>query len=421
MNNLKKFAWLDWIVLGVFALISAGTAGMSMGHIQETRHAKEKLAISAAVELKTQYDLGKLDFDAGRYEIARQRFEFILGKNPDYPGAMDLLTQTLLQLTEDNVGATLEVPKPSITPTPTLSPTPDNRAVEEIFDSANVLFNNLEWRSLVQTLLALRDHDPLFQVSEVDRMLYLAHYFNGIEKIMVDGDLEGGLYDLSLAELFVPLDAQAEIYREWARLYQIGMSFWAVYPDQSVYYFSQLAAAAPYLKDLSGIAAITRYQMALVMYGDTLAQSGDWCGAAEQYNLAQQITFDSSIEAKVIEINEQCQYSIATPTFTMTITWTPSSTPTMGGVTWTATLSSSSTATIDISLTLTPTATTEQSTPTPTTQAPASETPTTTPSPTTDANTPTATNTASATMVPTATETVPTETPSPTPTVETEP
>ena len=31
-----------------------------------------------------------------------------------------------------------------------------------------------------------------------------------------------------------------------------------LYPDQSVYYFSQLAAAAPYLHDLSGVPAINR-------------------------------------------------------------------------------------------------------------------------------------------------------------------
>ena len=316
MNNLRNFPWINWILLGLFSLITSATAGLGFGYIREMNAENKRQAITSAVELKTQFDLGKLDFQAGRYEIARQRFEYILEREPDYPDAMEYLTQTLFLMAKDNGGMNLDIPKISDTPIPTLIPTPDTRAIEEIFASAEILFDNKEWRLLGKTLLALRDNDPLYRVSEVDRRLYLAHYFNGIDKILYDGDLEGGLYDLSLAELFSPLDSQAEVYREWARLYQIGMSFWYVYPDRSAAYFSQLAAAAPYLQDLSGVPAISRYRMALVMYGEALAKGGDWCSAVEQYRLAQSIYHDLELESKVRELDEQCQYSIATPTFT---------------------------------------------------------------------------------------------------------
>lgn len=424
MKNLRRFSYLDWIVLGFFVLISAATAGMGLGYIFQADQVSEDQKISSEIELKTQYELGKLDVEAGRLEIARQRFEYILEKAPDYPGAMEFLTQVLFLITENEDIISQEVPNPTKEPSPTLSPTVDTRAIDEIYESALQLYERMEWRSLFQTLITLRDVDPYYQVEKVDRMMYLAHYFNGIDKILVDGDLEGGLYDLSLAELFAPLDTQAEMYREWARLYQIGMSFWYVYPDRSVYYFSQLAAAAPYLKDLSGIAAVTRYRMSLLMYGDALAEGEDWCGALDQYNLAQGIYYDQAIEIMVNEVDEKCQYSIATPTHTQTSTFTPSITPSQTMVTWTTTTLPSISPTIPstVTPTMSPTIATQTQTQTTTPPIPTATTPTTTPSATT---TELATSTSTWTNTPSPTDDqssqTPTSTPSPSPTEKVEP
>ena len=378
-----------------------------------------------AVELATQLELGKRDFDAGRYEIARQRLEYVLERQPDYPGAMELLTQTIFVMMEVENNAPLAIDRPTLKPSPTLSPTVDTRAIDEIYRSALERYQLMDWRSLVQTLITIRDIDPLYQVEQVDRMMYLSHYFNGVDKILVEGDLEGGLYDLSLAELFAPLDSQAEVYKEWAYLYQIGMSFWSVYPDRSAFYFSQLAAAAPYLKDLSGIAAVTRYRLSLIMYGDLLAEGEEWCEALIQYNLAQGIYYDQEIEAIISKVDEQCQYSIASPTLTFTWTETPSLTPTTGTVTWTTTSTPMNTATIAFSGTPTMSSTTVSQTPTEMTPSPTmvdTQTPTITETGTTTA---TGTNTATATATSTATENQASETPTPTqsplPTEEVEP
>ena len=424
MKKLGRFSYLDWIVLGFFVLISAATAGMGLGYIYQANQVNEDQQISSEIELKTQYELGKLDVEAGRLEIARQRFEYILEEDPDYPGAMESLTQVLFQMMENDVVSSQEITKPTKEPSPTLSPTFDTRAVDEIYESALLLYERMDWRSLLQNLVAIRDVDPLYQVEQVDRMMYLAHYFNGIDKILVDGDLEGGLYDLSIAELFAPLDSQAEIYREWARLYQIGMSFWYVYPDRSVYYFSQLAAAAPYLKDLSGVAAVTRHRMSLLMYGDVLAEAEDWCGAIEQYNLAQGIYYDPAIETMVKEVDEQCQYSIATPTFTPTSMFTPSITPSQVMATWTSTIFPFISPTISstVTPTMSPTIVTQTQTQTTTPPLPATATPTKTASATT---TEIATSTYTTTVTPSSTgdqsSQTPTSTPSPSPTDEVEP
>ena len=329
MQLSKNISWLSWIVVGIFILISAATAGLGLGYVsgENARDMEDKIA--DAVDIQTQFELGKSDYEAGNYDLASQRLEYVIQKEPDYPGAKELLEKTLEQMVDVVIQVTVIV-QPSATPTPDASPTPDTRAVDEIFAVAQKYLREKDWDMLIQTILSLRDSDPAYRVNLVDRFLYLALYFRGSNRIIEAGDLEGGLYDLSLAEKFAPLDSNAEVYRGWARLYQIGMSFWAVYPDQSVYYFSQLAAAAPYLHDLSGVPAINRYRMALVQYGDLLVVGEDWCGAADQYNLAQSIFFRSRLSATVSEINEKCQFSIATPTLLPTLTLSPTYTPTPG-------------------------------------------------------------------------------------------
>jgi tetratricopeptide (TPR) repeat protein len=417
MRLLKNISWLSWIVAGIFILISAATAGLGLGYVsgENAREMEDKIA--DAVDIQTQFELGKRDFDAGNYDLARQRLEYVIQKDPDYPGANELLEKTLEQMVEVIIQVTVIV-QASATPTPDASPTPDTRAVDEIYTVAQKYLREKDWEMLIQTILSLRDSDPGYQVNMVDRFLYVALYFRGSNRIIDLGDLEGGLYDLSLAEQFAPLDSIAEVYRGWARLYQIGMSFWAVYPDQSVYYFSQLAAAAPYLHDLSGVPAINRYRMALVQYGDSLVVGEDWCGAADQYNLAQGIFFDQAFSATVSEIKEKCQFSIATPTLTPTPTFTPTLTPTPGlAITQTPSFTPSQTPLAETTETLTPEPTitvTIPGTPSPS-LSPTVTLDSPTPSPILPTNTPTATQ---STLTPSATDPDPTvtQTPSPSPT-----
>ena len=102
-------------------------------------------------------------------------------------------------------------------------------------------------------------------------MLFVALRNRGIDKIAQLHDLEGGNYDLTLAERFGPLDSEARNWRDWADLYIRGASFWDVDWGQAIYYFSQLASAAPNLSDLSGWTASSRYMDALLGYGDWFA------------------------------------------------------------------------------------------------------------------------------------------------------
>jgi hypothetical protein len=407
MEIYRRLNWFQWFLVGAFILLFAGTFGLVWGYITGTRAREVDAAVSNAVEIQTQFELGLGDYTDGRYSLAKQRFEYVLKEEPGFPGAAQYLAETLLRMDESGIQIT-EV----ILPTATLSPTPDTRAIDELYATALNHLTGKDWGTLVQTILALRNIDPSYRVVEIDRMLYLGLRFGGIQKILEEGDLEGGLYDLALAKQFTPLDYQAGIYTEWARLYQVGISFLGVLPERAVYYFSQLAAAAPYLHDASGIPAQNRYRMALLQYGDQLANAEDWCEAFEQYNLAASLGGVSGLQSTITSVDEKCQYSIATPTLTASATLEQTATITVA-ITTTPTITPS------ISLTETPTATTDYtSTPTGTATATATatlesaDTATPTASPTAT-QAPLETPTATATATPTAPAT-PTPTPSPT-------
>jgi tetratricopeptide (TPR) repeat protein len=302
MKFIQKLTWLHWLLLGFFILIFTGTIGLAFGYLSGNQQREKNLAVALETDIQTQYDLGLQDFNAGNYALAQQRFDYVLQQDPNYPGVVDMLSETLLRMAEPTTIPVTATPAATATP----SPTPDTRQVDEIFAAAESQFTNQDWKTLVETIAALRNIDPQYRAVDVDRMLYLGLLFNGIDKIMNQGDLEGGVYDLALVERFAPLDSQAQIYQEWARLYQIGVSFWGVLPEKSVEYFSQLASAAPYLRDLSGIYASDRYRMALLQYGDRLAQMGEWCLAVEQYNLAQSLRDDQAVQPTVTFADDQC-------------------------------------------------------------------------------------------------------------------
>lgn len=367
----RAFPW-RWALTALLLLSAATVTGALIGYLTGQSARQVKVRQEADQSLSQQYQLVDQDLQAGRYEMARQRLEYVISLNPAYPGATDKLVQVL---------SILYATATPLPPTPTVAPTstPDLRPVQELFRQVETFISQSNWGSAIDHILSLRKQDPNYKVTRLDGWLYLALRNLGVDKILNQGDLEGGLYDLTLVENFGPLDGEAETARQWARLYIIGNSFWEAYPEQAVYYFAQLAAAAPQLHDSSGWTALDRYRAALIQYGDALAQKEDWCGAQTQYELALSIRSDSSLTEAAKNAAEQCSPSTSTPESTQTPTPTMTASPTWVWVDATAT------STPELFPTDTPTATIgvpEVPTSTPT-QPPASQpTPTPTPEPT---------------------------------------
>jgi len=283
----RRLSWRGWTVYGLLALFLIAVASAFMGYNAGIGERKRAEVEQVAVRVEEQYQLGLQDLEAGRYDLARQRFEYVIQLNPNYPGVTDKLAEVLLRL---NSTAT-----PTVAPTPTVTPTPDLRGVEELFQQAQTDLANYNWSAAIDTLLALRKADINYRAVWVDDMLYVSFRNRGTDKILKEGDLEGGIYDLTLAEQFGPLDADASGYQTWARLYITGASFWELDWSQAVYYFAQVAPALPNLRDGSGWTATERYRLALIGYGGQLADAGEWCAAVEQYELALELGDDPEV------------------------------------------------------------------------------------------------------------------------------
>lgn len=277
LPGLQKLSGLSWIVypllgLGILVLI-AGLSAL-FGYLNGINLRIDAAKTQSALSASEQYQLGLQEMAEGKFYNARQRFEYVIQLDPNYPGATDKLAEALMYL---NATAT-----PTVQPTPTITPTPDTRAVEELYSQAQQAMQNSDWNAAVTALLALRAKDVNYHVVDVDGLLFLALRNRGRDKI-TKTDLEGGIYDLTLAGNFAPLDTEAQALLTWSQMYITGASFWDLDWAQVVDYFSQVAPQMPNLMDSSGMTATERYWRGLFEYGNTFASRGQACKALDLY------------------------------------------------------------------------------------------------------------------------------------------
>lgn len=294
-----SWPWLVTISLAALLLIAATSAfGGYLSGINERTNFE---ITQVAQQVSEQYQLGLEDFEAKRYELARQRFEYVIRLDPDYPGVTEQLALVLLEI---NTTAT-----PTQVPTPTLTPTPDLRGVDELFSQSQILLADGKWTEAIETLLKLRKDEPDYQTIKVDSMLYVALRNRGVDRILREGDLEGGTYDLALAEKFGPLDIEASNMRIWADLYKTGSSFWGLDWGQAAYYFGQIVVVTPNLRDNTNMTAAERFRIASIKYGDVLAANKEWCLAQEQYEAAFTLGEDSAVQPTASWVTQKCSKS----------------------------------------------------------------------------------------------------------------
>ncbi len=289
------------MLIGFGVLIIVLALSAFLGYRGGIRQRTQFESTQVAQAVKEQFDLGLKDMQEGKYETARQRFEYIIRLDPSYPGITDKLAEVLLVL---NATAT-----PTAAPTGTsvpVTPTPDVRGEEEMLAQAKDLLKNKEWSDAIEILENLRKKNPGFKAIEVDDMLYLALRNLGVHKIGL-GQLESGIYDLTLAEGFGPLDAEANNWRTWARYYITGASFWEVDWGQAVYYFGQVASMTPNMHDGTGWTASKRYLEALLKYANWLEDHKKWCDAETIYQKAYDISGDESLLEVIEQVTDKCE------------------------------------------------------------------------------------------------------------------
>lgn len=258
-------------VLGFLLLIGLGAFGGYTSGVGAREKAAESIL---AQQLTEQFSFALVDIQFGRYENARQRLEFIISKDPNFPGAQEKLTEVLVLSTI-----------PTATAAPTITATPDFSGAESAFARAQELIRAQDYPGALTALDTIRKLDPTYKTAQVDGMYYFALRNHGYNLITQQGNLEGGIYYLTLAERFGPLDNTANGLREGARAYITGASFWELDWEQAVNYFSQVAAGWPSLYD-GTMTAGQRYFTALVNLANELFTKQDYCAAYDTYQKA---------------------------------------------------------------------------------------------------------------------------------------
>jgi tetratricopeptide (TPR) repeat protein len=310
----KVFRWRSTLIsiFGFLLLLGLGGFGGYSSGISARRAAQDTILSKQAGE---QFTLALVDIQFGRYETAKQRLEFVINTDPNYPGASAKLTEVLILST---------VPSP--TPMPTVTATPDFSGAESAFQRAQQLIAAKDWPGSLTALDSIRKLDPTYKTAQVDGMYYFALRNNGYDSITKHGNLEGGIYYLTLAERFGPLDNTAIGIRDGARMYITGASFWQLDWKQAVDYFSQVSAGWPSLWD-GTMTASQRFYYASMRYGDSLYQQQEYCSANEQYtNAAALGTLDNTAAKNAQDAYNQC--FPATPTSAPVATLPPAATAT---------------------------------------------------------------------------------------------
>ncbi len=95
-NTKRKKSW--WVLLLILTIILIITTGIIIGYQQGIRkrlNYEDSIKLSLAAE---QYQLGLIDLEQERYEMAKDRFEYVISLVPDYPDVAEKMKDALLNL-----------------------------------------------------------------------------------------------------------------------------------------------------------------------------------------------------------------------------------------------------------------------------------------------------------------------------------
>lgn len=308
-----------WVWLGIFLFVLLVLAGAFFGYRNGVQRRIENEKSILMDQIAYQLEWTYKDMDAGRYENAKARLEYIIEKYPEFPGIADLMTQVVGKLNE-----------PTATPTPifvaTIEPevtvTPDFRGAEEKFAQLSQHIANQEWDLAVQTVQSLKENNYDYRTIEVDGLYFIAMRNRGIQRIWA-GELEQGIYDLTVAAELGALDSQAAGAEGWATTYLTGASYWDVNWLGAVEIFGQLYAQSPYFTDSTGMTTAERYRIALYRLGDQYAAQGDFCTASSYYSQSLSVGVNLDIQVTATAYAEACANPVTTPEPNPDVTPTP--------------------------------------------------------------------------------------------------
>ena len=175
-------------------------------------------------QISVQLDWVYKDIEAGRYENAKTRLEYIIDKYPGFPGATELLVEVMMKMEVPTQAPTIPAMVFEETEELEITPTPDSRASEEIFLLVEQLIAAQDWHQALENIQRLKESNYGYKTVEVDGYYFIALRNRGIQRIWA-GEIEQGMYDLSVAEQLGAIDSVAAGAKSWGSLYLTGASY----------------------------------------------------------------------------------------------------------------------------------------------------------------------------------------------------
>jgi tetratricopeptide (TPR) repeat protein len=290
--------WVIGIILG-FLLITVigGLLGYASG-ISDRKAAEKNSILLAASQ---QFQLAELDLQAGNYDFAQQRYEYVLQLDPTFPGLMEKMAALKIIMS-----ATVT---PTTPPEATVAPTLDTSGEDGLLNQVKQLLVNQDFEGTILALDTLRKTNPTYKVLELDGLYYHTYLARGVNKIYQQGELEGGIFDFAQAKLYGPLTREARDAKEWAELYISAAGYWIVDWPKTIQYLNQIYPHIPGLMDNSKYTVAERLRLAYYLYGSKLFDDKDYCEAKEQLQASLSIGDNQKTAELFQKANNKCNHA----------------------------------------------------------------------------------------------------------------
>ncbi len=293
--------------MGICVLLTAIAVSATGGVIAGEKERDVRATETTMVDIDIQLALGIDDFNQGRYQLAAQRFRWILERVPDHTEAAAQLAEAERLMNEGQIVPTLP---PSETDDP-----------EELFVEAQGFYDNQEWQNAITRFEELQRLDPRYREVEVKEMMFASLKSLGVSYIRGDR-LEEGIFLLERAGDIQPLDDQTEGEQYLASLYVAGQTYWDLNWVIVIENYQIIYDLAPNYRE--GQLA-SRLREARINYGAELNSQGSFCGAASQYEIALTILEDDLVQGQYDQVAELCRLNPqgGTPQTANPLTGTP--------------------------------------------------------------------------------------------------
>ncbi len=296
----KKQSMVGWVLLGILLMLGVVILGGVFGYNSAISARQAEYNRKAKMAAAEQYTLALSDMEQGRYANAKTRLDYVISIDQNYPGAQEMYQEVIIAMYPT------ASPTPMMTSTPAPTATPDTRGEEEMFQSIQQAMYSQQWESALDQMDALRDKNLEYRGLEVDGMYYIALRNYGIQLIN-SGYLESGIYKITLAESFGPIDSNASSQRDAARSYLAGAGFWEINWSKALEYYANAAAVSPNMMDqATRLTANQRYGEASFEVGNQYVAAEDYCGALPYYQQGLQVVADENVAMTATAVYNLC-------------------------------------------------------------------------------------------------------------------